>query len=226
MRRRLRFCLRGIAAAAVALAAAGVVGCYGDKTSTMPAGLEPVGKNPAEYPPAEGTDQYPEKYGTMLSGKTDTYSWAGLKGYIHAPIEAVWAALQDPDTVADRRKVDKYVATLNVETGYDVSFRLANTVYDIITVEFEVTWRQSHIDGTLEAPLAVAANYQKTWGSSVMELLAGSVALKKIDDNTTAFECLEYIAAIMSADESVQSYQPDLYNSVKAKAHGDPLPTY
>ena len=39
-------------------------------------------------------------------------------------------------------------------------------------------------------------------------------------------QLVEYIAAVMKADESVQSYQPDLYNSVVAAAHGNPLPTY
>jgi hypothetical protein len=191
----------------------------------MPPGLDPVGPNPCAYPVPVDGDAYPETF-SQTSGATDAYSWSCGKGYIKMPITDVWRALQDPTTVADRRKVNVFTSTLDVETGYDVSFMIDNTVYDIITVEFQVTWRESHTEGTLEAPTAVAANYMKTYGSDVMKLLAGSIALKQIDDTTTGFECLEYIAAVMKADESVQSYQPDLYNSVVAAAHGNPLPTY
>jgi hypothetical protein len=162
----------------------------------------------------------------MVAGDTDAYSWAALKGYIHAPITDVWNALKTPAVVVDRRKVDGWNVTWDVETGYDVSFRTDNTVNDIITVEFQVTWRESHTEGTVDEPVAVAANYQKTWGSSVMQLLAGSVALRKIDDQTTGFECVEYISAVIQAGEAVRSYQPDPYDRVKAAAHGLPLPTY
>jgi hypothetical protein len=209
----------------LAVSLSGLVACNGSQSSEFPAGLEPIGPNPAAFPPADGTDPYPETY-NLVSGETDAYSWAAVKGYLHAPITDVWTALKNPDAVVDRRKVNTWTTTWNVETGYDVSFMNDETVYDIITVEFQVTWRESHIAGTIDAPEKVAANYQKTNGSTVMQLLAGSVALTKIDDQTTAFECIEYIAAVIQASESVQSFQPDLYNSIKALSHGDPLPTY
>jgi hypothetical protein len=191
----------------------------------MPPGLAPIGPNTADLPAAQPDDPYPETY-NQVSGATDAYAWSALKGYIKAPIAAVWAGMQEPDTVVDRRKVNSWTVTPDVETGYDVSFMVDETVDDVITVEFQMTWRQSHTAGTVDAPTAVAANYQKTYGSDVIKLIAGSIELERIDDETTSFACLEYVASLVRAQESVDSFQPDLYNSVKARAHGDPLPTY
>jgi hypothetical protein len=200
-------------------------GCFGNEVNGFPAGLEPVGENPAEYPPPADDDPHPDTY-AMITGDTGDYAWAALKGYIHAPITAVWDALKDPDTVVDRRKVDGWSTTWNVEPDYEVSFANREVVYDIITVDFEITWRQGVVEGTTEDPTQVAVVYQKTWGSTVMSHLAGSVLISKLDDATTSFECVEHLIAVMSAEESVASFQPDLYASVKARALGEALPEY
>ena len=202
-------------------------GCYGNETSPFPPGLEPAGDNVAEYPTPEGDDAYPEKL-TLVTGTNDSYAWANAKGYIHAPLADVWAALQDPEVVVVRRKVDKWSVTDDVEPEYEVSFRVSETVYDLITVDFQVTWREGTVERSApaEAPTSVIAVFQKTWGSTVIESMKGSVLLKRVDDGTTAVETVEHLDALMSAEESVASYQPDLFASLKARAHGQPLPTY
>ncbi|HEY3359335.1 MAG TPA: hypothetical protein VGQ83_39160 [Polyangia bacterium] len=200
-------------------------GCYGNATSPFPPGLAPAGDNVAAYPAAEGDEAYPEKF-TLVTGSNDSYSWANLKGYIHAPIADVWAALQDPDVVVDRRNVDAWTAQRDVEPDYDVSFMVSETVYDLITIEFQVTWREGTVARSAAAPSTVIAVYQKTWGSTVIDAMTGSVLLKRIDGGTTAVETIEHLSAVMSADDSVASYQPDLFNSLKARVHGAPLPTY
>ena len=63
---------------------------------------------------------------------------------------------------------------LDVEPGYEVSFRVSETVYDLITVDFQVTWREGTVERSApaEAPTSVIAVFQKTWGSTVIESMA------------------------------------------------------
>jgi hypothetical protein len=99
---------------------------------------------------------------------------------VHQPLAKTWAAFQDPEVVVDRRKVDAWRVTPNVEEGFDVSFRVHNTVNYILTVDFDITWRQSAIQGDRTAPEVVAVRFQKTYGTSFIELLSGSVIAREV----------------------------------------------
>lgn len=209
----------------VAGAAAGCSGCFGNKTTEFPPGLEPLEENTAEPPPAVEGNPYPETF-NVVQGNTDDTDWLHGRGYIHASVQQVWGAMKDPEVCVDRRKVDSWTVELNVEPDYEVSWRTRNTVNDIITVEFDVTWRQGLVEGTPEDPEVVGGAYQKTWGSTVIDYMAGSVVLRKVDESTTLFEFIHRLQALMSGAESVASQGPDLYASVLARVHGEPLPTY
>ncbi|MFO0725125.1 MAG: hypothetical protein U1E65_15195 [Myxococcota bacterium] len=201
------------------------IGC-GDKIDVFPPGLEPIEQNRADFPPASDGDRYPEML-SFASGEGHDVAWAHSKGYIHAPLSMVWSAFQEPVVVVDRRKVAEWTITDNVETGFDRSFLVHNIVHNVITVSFDVTWRESATVGTTEAPRTVAIRFQKTFGTVFIDILRGSVVLRQGDDpSVTEIEEIEQIAAAQGGVDNIQSYLTDLYQSVTARVHGQALPTY
>ena len=68
--------------------------------------------------------------------------------------------------------------------------------------------------------------YQKVEGSSFIELMEGSVLLVEAADGVTEVQLIEHLDAVQTGIEDVENYQRDLFGSVVAFVHGDPLPTY
>lgn len=212
------------------LSASGAWACGGNEMTVFPAGLTPIDPvDLATLPAATAADPHPETI-SFVSGMTtdqpENYAWVHGRGYVHASVANAWLALQSPPVCVDRRKVSSWSVTNNVETGYDVSFAIHNTVNSTITVMFDITWRQSAVNGTASNPNVVAASFQKTNGTTYIDLLAGTVLLTRIDDQTTEIDVEEHLAALGSGPDVAQSYLTDLYNSLVAQVHGQPLPTY
>src|SRR5262249_38698697 len=138
--------------------------CAGNHATRFPPGLKTLGDNAAEFPAAVQDDAHPETI-TVVTGETDDYVWVQAKAYVHASLATTWEAMRTPEVCVDRRHVSSWKVTENVESGYDYSFVIHNTFDNVITIEEDLTWRQSHFEGSLEAPDAVIAAYQKTNGS-------------------------------------------------------------
>ena len=215
----------GLRSTSVLLVALVQWGCFGVETTVFPDGLEPLEDNRAVAPPRNGDGAYPESLG-IARGYADGTYWVHARGHLAAPISAVWAAARDPEVCADRRKVDRWQSTPDVEMEYPFSYRIHNEVDDIIFVEFDVTWRHGPVEGTIEAPEIVAGRWQKTWGSTVIEVLAGSVVLRRVGDDITEVELIEHLQATASTGDEAESYLRDYFASMGARAKGSPLPTY
>ena len=213
-----------ICVCAVALIS-GTTGCDSDEPTEFPSGLEPLEVCTAPAPdPIEG-DATPEDVRFVL-GTEDEYSWVHGRGFVHKPLAETWAAMRDPEVSVDRREVDEWTVEHGVETEYDFSYVIHNTVNDIITVEFDITWRQGVVEGTVEAPELVGGRFQKTFGTTFIELLSGSIVARAVDDSTTEIELIEHLKATGKGADTAQSFLRDYFTSVVAKAHGNPLPTY
>jgi len=209
------------AAMAAALCA---TACNPTMATKFPPGLEPVdAQNHASEPPAEGRDPFPERI-SFAMGKARDWEWVHGKGFIKAPIAKVWQALREPATCTDRRNVDAWTATFDVEPGYRVSFRVHHVVHSIFDVEFDNTWRQDLASGTAEKPEVVAGAWQKTDGTSYIEVLAGSFVLRKLDEGTTSIEVMEHLSALGKGAESARAFLQDMFDSALALAHDQPLP--
>ncbi|MBI2895830.1 MAG: hypothetical protein HYY06_19895 [Deltaproteobacteria bacterium] len=202
-----------------------VSGCFGNERTSFPEGLEPLEENVAELPAPTDEDPTPEAI-SVASGSNDDHIWVHARAYVDAPLERSWEALRNPDAVADRRKVAEYSVVWDVEPEYPFSFRIHNVVDDIITVEFDVTWRQGLAAGTVEDPGAVAIRYAKTWGTTFITRLEGSIVATPVDDETTLLDMIELLDAAGGGAEAVASYLTDLHASVVAVAHDRPLPEY
>jgi hypothetical protein len=202
---------------------AALFGCYGNVTTTYPAGLSPLESNDVADPTAPG-DPHPEVL-ALRSGTVPDYDLVHARGFVKAPIETVWAAFQDPTVVVDRRNISSFTATVGVESGYDASFRTHYVIHRIVTLEFELTWRESAISGGRESPLAVAVGYQKTWGSTLVTLMQGFIVLSDQGD-ATELSFVQHMKATATGPSDIASWTQDMFESVVARAHGRPLPTY
>lgn len=209
----------------VALLACASCGADAD-AATFPPGLEPVeAVNLASLPPKEGADLHPEKL-VLISGKTDAFGWVHGQAYVKASLAETWKALRDPEVTVDRRKVDEWSATTGVDARFFHSHRTHNIVNSIVTVEFDLTWRQDVVAGDKSDPTAIAARWDKTAGTSHIELLSGSLVARRVDDKTTAIEFIEHLQAMSSGTDEVESYLKDVHASIVARVRGQPLPKY
>lgn len=200
--------------------------CLGDGTVEFPPGLAPLEENTAPWPQPEGDDTYPETP-SVVSGEGEDWAWVHLRGYVHGTVDETWAALQDPEVVLDRREVDEWSVTQLQEEGYDVSFSVHNIVHDVITIEFDVAWREGAVEGTLDDPQVVGVRFQKVEGTDFIELMEGSVTVYEVTEDATAIEIIEHLDATGTDPvEACTSWMSDLYASVVARVAGDPLPTW
>lgn len=199
--------------------------CFGNEPTVFPPGLEPLDpENVAPPPVGTESDPYPEMT-RIVQSSSSAYEWLHARAYVHANLADTWRALARGDVVADRRRGEWSVRD-NVETGFDVSFLVHNVVHDLITIEFDITWREQAVKGTRDAPEVVAIRYQKTWGTSAIDLIAGSIIAQEVADGVTELQFIEHFSAIGSGEEDIRNYNRDLHASIVATVHGQPLPVW
>jgi hypothetical protein len=196
-----------------------------DTSSIYPEGLAPLAENTAPAPtPVEG-DPWPEQLSMVTDGEAEPM-WVHARGYIQAPVSAVWAALATPEVVVDRRVVGEWTVQEDDPPRYDVGFLLHYLVYDVVTVEFDLQWDQAVVEGTLDAPLQVAARMEKVDGTVFISLMECSVLLIEVADGVTEVQLVYQLESATGEIEPAGAYVTDLFESLKAVAHGEPLPTY
>ena len=207
---------------ALALATAS---CGSNDASTFPPGLEPLRIPTSSRPAAGGGQQCAEAINTT-TGETSEFSWATGRGCVHGTAAQVWAAVIDPEVGVDRRRVVEFSVMRNVETGYPVSFRTHNIVRDIITLEFDLTWRLAVTEGTEADPRLFSGRYQKTFGSTFVEIIACSVVGRQLDNGVMELELVRHLKGTGVGQPEAELYLRDWFASIVARVHGRPLPAY
>lgn len=200
-------------------------GCWGTEETPFPDGLEPLDENDLPGPGTDA-DPYPEDY--QLEGShSGRYDLILGRGYIHAPVAAVWAAFQNPAVGADRRTSPTWTSTPLDDPDYDASFVVHHVANDIVTVEWDVTWRESVVTGSVEEPEIVALRWQKTDGSTLISVIEGSMVLRPVGDGSiTELELAYHANATGASLDSYLRYMRDIFDDAVAVTHGEPLPTY
>lgn len=171
-------------------------------------------------------DPYPEEYVLELESQS---RWALIlgRGYIQAPLADVWAAYRDPAVGADRRTSPDWSSAPIDDPMYDESYVVSHITYDIVTVEWDVTWRHGLVEGTMEEPEVVAIRWQKTNGSTLIRTIDGSLVLRSVGDGSVTEVELAYRAnATGASNDSYLQYMRDVYDDAVALSHGRPLPEY
>jgi len=201
-------------------------GCFGNEVTEFPDGLEPLGDNDIDPPEGTADDPCPEEYVLEASGGSRFDTILG-RGYIKAPIEDVWAAYRDPAVGADRRTSPEWSTTPLEDPQYDDSYLVHHVAHDIVTVEWDVTWRHGLVAGTDEAPELVSIRWQKTNGSTLISVIEGSLLLTPACDGAaTELELVYHASAAGSGTDTYLRYQRDIFEDAVAVTHGRPLPTF
>lgn len=201
-------------------------GCDSDVATDFPDDMiHEFEENTATLPEATATEMFPETL-NLIAVNSDPFDFIHARGYVHAPVARVWEAMRTPEVVVDRRKVASFTVMTDVEENYDVSFRVHNVVEDFVTVEFENTWRQSAVEGTIEEPTEVWCNYKKTWGTSFIDLMEGAITLTEVTPDVTEFAIVQHLDATAADSEEIATASRDMYASVVAFVHDQPLPTF
>ncbi|MCC6877324.1 MAG: hypothetical protein IT378_23665 [Sandaracinaceae bacterium] len=189
-------------------------------------GLAALEPNLASPPAPQDGNPYPEELVLVDSMAIDAPRTPAVhaRGYVQAPVSAVWAALQIPDVNADRRALTSYT-TMPVEpTSYDAEYVIHAVVVNVITIEYEQTWRHARLLGTEQAPAHVAMSWQKTWGSSALSDLRGWIELREVAPGVTEIAMIEYLNAVTQSHPTIRSFFHDLFREVVIVAHGGTVP--
>lgn len=203
-----------------------LAGCLRDVETPFPDGVEPWEENTAPAPEPTADEEYPEEV-VLVTGQVDEYRWLHGRGYVHGDVARAWMAVQDPAVVVDRRGLDAWTVTWDVEEGFDVSFAVDQEVHDILTIAWRTVWRQAVVEGDAEKPELVGVRFQKTEGSAILELMRGSIVLRATDDpDRTEIELIEHIEAPATNDEDLRCYMQDLFDEVVITVRGEALPEY
>jgi len=201
-------------------------GCFGTEVSEFPDGLEPLDENLLMPPTGTAEAPYPEEF-IVEGNEGGRYDLVLGRGYIDAPLADVWAAYREPAVGADRRTSPEWTSTAAEDPAYEESYVVHHIAHDIVTVEWDVTWRHGLVEGIAEAPELVAIRWQKTDGSTLIRVIDGSLILRPVGDGTATEVELAYHANATGAGlDTYVRYMRDVYDDAVATVHGDELPTH
>lgn len=215
---------RAVTAASLASCVLSLAGCFDNVTTEFPPGLEPW-EEPNEAPapaPVDG-DAHPEDI-TFVRKRWMGANSVHARAYVHADVATTFAAVRNPLSGADRRPTVTFTYEENVDPEYRWSHRSHLVIPDVVTVEFELTWHSDIVEGTVEMPTITATRWQKTWGTSAISLLEGSIVCRRVSDDVTELEIQYHLNALASNYDTVENYLRGYFDSVIALVHGEPLP--
>ena len=95
-----------------------------------------------------------------------------------------------------------------------------------VPLRFAGRWRRDVARGTPEAPEVIAGAWQKTFGSTLIAELKGTLSAEEVAPGVTEVQLIQHLDALQGGADPIESFLTDYYQSLKAKAHGEPLPTY
>lgn len=192
--------------AAVVLATAGC----GSETTPLEAGLEPLGTVEDVAWPAPLGQACPESIQINQPFPVfavPSYSEGHARACLRGTLAQVWAAMQIPQGVQlnfypERNETD-CEARLDVETGYPVSFLTKEIPHGVIerNYTFEITWRIGVVEGTEANPLQVNVKYGKTYGTTEVPWIKGTVVLFEDPPGTVRMEIIRQVNTNGHSDE-------------------------
>jgi len=177
----------------------------------------------AQWPAPTGTDPHPQGLGPIVQVSESGHYASHARGYLHAPLAKVYEALHDPaasfihnDGGGTRLA---FPPVMNVEP-FPVSFRVRYANSTIIgEVEFEVTYRAGPLEGTDGAPIVIGERYQKTWGTTHIQVMTGSLVATTVDGapDVTSVEMIAWLKADTQDQGDCDGTVQDLFGDIVTK---------
>ncbi|MFO0712092.1 MAG: hypothetical protein U0353_19740 [Sandaracinus sp.] len=209
----------------VVAASAAVSGCFDTAATPFPPGLEPLdATNVASFPPAVDGDPCPEALVLARAGEVGRATVVHARGCVHAPLDVVWRAIQNPQTGRDPSSTDPPFMVIAAPSPdeCDGDYETQLHVDDVVDVDFRLCWRHEVIEGTDEAPLLTATRWQKVWGTTIITSLEGSLLARPHPDDPsiTRIEYEYHFDAIIDDPERMEAYLTAIFGRLRDDAHG------
>lgn len=207
------------------------MGCYDNVSTPFPPGSEPWEENQAPMPEPTAEDPCPEGELSFFRTIYIRANAVHARACIHQPTDVVWRALRDPQTSRDPTtthgfRVVAYDVSADEDPAPQYSYRTAIHVDDIIDLDFEQTWRHYLAEGTEEWPELTATRWQKTFGSSALILMEGSIVAQPLEEHPeiTLLEYQYHLDAVARDDHgTIEAFLRVIYGRLRQRAHGEPL---
>ncbi len=217
----------------IALSISVLAGSACNKSTMFPPGLDPLDEvNKAPLPMGTADNPYPEVL-SMVSGHSNGYDWVHARAYVDAAPAVTYLGIHTAKVSADPT-IDGPSFTYDVEPLYEYSYKIH---YEPSPgVEFEVTWRHGVVDGTDDAPDLTASRFQKTWGTTYINLLQGSVLSHPVADAhdmpvadangnplpVTEIEIIEHLDATAADTGTLETYFRNFFKDLLTFVHSQP----
>jgi hypothetical protein len=207
-------------------------GCGTNVATTFPSGLEPWEEMNRATPPTSMTgERFPETLSVArrqwtIPGTTTRIPSVHARAFIQQPIATVFAAARDPQTGRDPTASHGFsVVAWQTDPMYAFTYRTHVIVNAVITLMWNVDWRHGVVDGTAAAPRVTASRWQKTMGSSEIEIIEGSLVLRAVDGEPNVTEVLYqyHLKAPFSSHATIEDYLAVIFGRLKDRAHGRAL---
>ncbi len=185
-------------------------------------GFAPLEPCTAAFPPGTGADLRPERIGSVLRGRRDGHLWAHARGYVHAPLRAVWTALRDPAVSRLTSVQGRVVADGDPPTpiGFRVDYRVRVLVFD---VRWQVEYRGGPLAGSvdrLDVPgTTIGFRWDKSSGTDHIRVLSGSLVAREISPGVTSLELVAWLDADRTGERDAVATVTGWYERIVARAH-------
>lgn len=203
-------------------------GCGSNVATMFPSGLEPWEMtNLAAAPTSMSGEQFPETLSFArrqwtIPGTTTRIPSVHARAFIQQPIATVFRASRDPQTGRDPTASQGFsIVAWATDPMYAFTYRTHVIVNSIITLQWDVDWRHGVVEGTADAPRVTAARWQKTMGSSEIEVIEGSLVLRAVDGqpNVTEVQYQYHLKAPLSSHTTIEDYLTVIFGRLKDRAH-------
>jgi hypothetical protein len=198
----------------------------GSENTALEAGLVPVAPVTDIAWPAPLGGPCPESLvvGTPFSVfGVPSYTEGHGRACVNGTLKQVWAAMQIPSGVQlsfyPERNDSDCEPRLNVETGYDVSFLTKEVPHGAIESHytFEITWREGVTEGTKDDPRELRVKYGKTFGTTEVPMIKGSMILFEDPPGTVRLEIVRQLNTNGHSDDpgKLVSWITGYYDAVR-----------
>ncbi len=205
-------------------------GCGHNKVDDFPLAvgfqpLEPV--TAAALPPAAaGNVLHPQGLGAVVATPGNGHYASHARGYLHAPLARVYEALHEPaaslihnDKSSGLPRLDNVPGNPFMgEEPFPISFRIRYANDTVIgDVKFDLTYRGGPLEGTEAVPLKVGLRYQKTWGSTYIDVMSGSLVATPLaaDPSITVVEMVAWLDATTQGQADCDGTLRDLFGDLE-----------
>jgi hypothetical protein len=179
----------------------------------------------APFPAGDGAELRPEAIGAVLRGRREGHLWAHAKGYVHAPLGAVWGALRDPGV--SRLSSVQWQAVAEADPPAPIGFRVD---YRFRVLVFDVRWQVAYRGGALAGSLdrlddpgaTIGFRWDKSTGTPHIRVLSGSLVAREAAPGVTALELVAWLDADRTGEPDAVRTLTGWFDRIVAHVHEHP----